>query len=158
MTKVKKTYEILGWFDGFAMSYKNVDTNTEITKYNSYEKWDMQYHLVTNKKIDTMKKLKKYLGKYMAPKVIKKLLKRKNFIEVNGKLYYGSGDRGADVTYVTSKYKIIKQSKKKRTIRVVSTYWENAELYPKEISKKKELYKQKKIKGKWVFTKISLPY
>lgn len=156
VTKIKRTYEILEWFNG--LGSLNCDYEDSYEKYNSYAGWNMTYHKVIDKRFSNMRELKTYLKKYLSSSYIKKLLKQENFVEKNEKLYYGTGERGANITYISSKYKITKKTSKKRIIKVTNKYWDNYEYYPKKIKKKIQYFKQKKINEKWVFTKISLPY
>lgn len=156
ITHIEKVYEILEWFDG--LSFNNCDYENSFEKYNSYWGWKMTYYRVKDNRFKNMNGLKKYLKKYFSPDYVKKLLKQKNFIEKNGKLYYGTGERGGDPTYVSSKYRITKKTAKERIIKVTDKYWFYYESGPDNIEKKTRYFKQKKINGKWVFTKISLPY
>lgn len=151
VTKIRKAYEILGWFEGLSDLRCDYEDRFEGSGYSVYAK-------VQDKRFNNMKEFEKYLKKYLSPAYAKKLLKTGKFVEKNGKLYSFLADRGDDITYLDTKYKITKKTSKSRTIKVVSKYWENYAEVPKKIKKQARYYKQKKINGKWVFTKISLPY
>ncbi len=149
VTKVKKAYKVLHIFNG--LGYVSCDYNKQIKKNGMY------YYKVTAKKLNTMKKLKKYLKKYFSNSYIKKLLKKKQFISKKGHLYFSGGERGSDISYQYTKYQIIKKTSAYRTIKATSYYWN--EDFPEEGKETKvDTYKQRKINGRWVFTSITLPY
>ena len=150
ITHVKKAYNILEWFGGCGF----IKFGNKVLKV----KGQNDYLIVTEKKCITPKKFKKYLLKYFDRSKTKELLKSDSFKFYKGKVYVNSGARGANIMYMSTKYKIIKQTKKKRVIRAISSYWENYDSRPKIISKRKDYYQQKKVNGKWVFSVISLPY
>ena len=144
--KVKKAYSILEIFNG--LGYVKCDYNKQIKKNGIY------YSKVTDKKLNTMKKLKKYLRKYFSNSYIKKLLKIKMFLSKNGRLYFFEGARGSAVSYQYTDYQIIKKTPTYRKIKATSYYWEIEEYKETKV----DIYKQRKINGKWVFTSITLPY
>lgn len=156
VTKMHAAYTILGWFEG--LCDLRIDTKDTFKKYNTSNGYTYQYMKVQDKRFKNMKEFKKYIKKYLSPAYTKKLLKKELFIEKNGKLYYGGGDRGNDITYLSTTYKITKKTSKTRTIKAVTKYWENFDEVPKKIKKEVRYFKQEKMNGKWVFTKISLPY
>ena len=144
--KVKKAYEALHIFEG--LGGVQCDYSKQI------EKNGMCYGKVTNKKVNTMKKLKKYLKRYFSDSYIKKLMENNLFVSKKGSLYFLDVGRGSDITYQYTKYKITKKTAKYRKIKATSYYCDD--FGNKET--KVDIYKQKKIKGKWVFTAITLPY
>lgn len=154
-TNVKSAYEMLKIFNGLGVvkcSTKYIKAKTPGSKYKSY------YYRVTEKKYNTMKKLKKRLRKYFTSSYTNKLLKKKMFIQKKGKLYFAAGERGSDVSYEKTNYAIVNRTANKRTIKAVSYYWKNYDQYPKKYTTKTEYYVQKKVGGKWVFNEITLPY
>lgn len=146
VTKVKKAYKVLEVFNG--LGYVKCDYNKQIKKNGIY------YSKVTAKKLNTMKKLKKYLRKYFSNSYIKKLLKIKIFLSKNGRLYFFEGARGSNVSYQYTEYQIIKKTPTYRKIKATSYYWEIEEYKETKV----DIYKQRKINGRWVFTSITLPY
>ena len=144
--KVKKAYEALHIFEG--LGGVQCDYSKQI------EKNGICYGKVTNKKVNTMKKLKKYLKRYFSDSYIKKLMENNLFVSKKGSLYFLDVGRGSDITYQYTKYKITKKTAKYRKIKATSYYCDD--FGNKET--KVDIYKQKKIKGKWVFTAITLPY
>lgn len=144
--KVKKAYSILEIFSG--LGYVKCNYNKQIKKNGIY------YSKVTAKKLNTMKKLKKYLRKYFSNSYIKKLLKIKIFLSKNGRLYFFEGARGSSCSYQYTDYQIIKKTPTYRKIKATSYYWEIEEYKETKV----DIYKQRKINGKWVFTSITLPY
>ena len=145
VTKVKTAYKVLGMFNGL---------DGPKAKYNSPTK--SGYFLVTDKRFKTMKALKKYLKKYFSNGYTKKLLKDKTFISKKGKLYFRGGDRGSNISYQKTEYKIIKKTSNYRKIKATSYYYH--EDYVVDNPVVVSIYKQRKINGRWVFTSIELPY
>lgn len=146
--KIKKAYEALAMFNGLGGPKCNY--NKQI------EKKGMIYYKVTSKKMNTMKKVKKYLKKYFSNSYVKKLLKMKLFVSKKGYVYFLVADRGANIMYQGTTYQIVKRTSSYREIKATSYYWH--EDMPESNETKIDIYKQRKVHGRWVFTSITLPY
>ena len=81
-------------------------------------------------------------------------MKKKIFLSKNGRLYFFEGARGSAVSYQYTDYQIIKKTPTYRKIKATSYYWETEEYKETKV----DIYKQRKINGRWVFTSITLPY
>ncbi len=140
VTKVKDAYEVLGWFKGLGSPDMNGNGK------------------ITDSRCNTMGKMKLFLGGYFSPGFVRELINSGCYTSKNGGLYYTSGERGGRIDYLYCRYRFKDVSKNKRTIDTTVCTWKNFEEYPKEIAEEHLTFEQVKINGKWVFSKIELPY
>lgn len=125
VTKIRKAYGILGWFEGLSDLRCDYEDRFEGSGYSVYAK-------VQDKRFNNMKEFEKYLKKYLSPAYAKKLLKTGKFVEKNGKLYSFLADRGSDITYLDTKYKITKKRQKAEPLKLFLNIGKTMLKFPKK--------------------------
>lgn len=139
--RVDDAFNLLGLFD-YSISVKHTKANRD------------GYCRIKDKRINTEKKFKNYMNGLFSKKIIKKIWKKNkknnNVLFKDGKVYVLGGGRGLYCSWV--KYKIVKQTKNQRVIK--ETFGANNDING---NYSHTMYlKQKKVQGKWKFTKIHL--
>lgn len=139
--RVADAYDMLGLFD-YSVTVKCSKANSD------------GYCRIKDKRMNTEKKFKKYMNGLFSKKIIKKIWKKNkknnNVIFKDGKVYVLDGGRGLYCSWI--KYKVVKQTKNQRVIK--ETFGANSDING-NYSHTMHL-KQKKVQGKWKFTKIHL--